>query len=142
MNKGLETLKEHFKNSKFPCEVEEYMPVVFSPPRDGRRLTEPITIVGRANPHLLPLMDGENRPEQGENGDINYVSRNADEDDEVVGGGRSDSPPERRRRHHCHSLYNITAKNGYDFPNGCLLSSEPYPHSTSAGLCVLHSQVS
>ncbi|KAJ1422700.1 Terminal EAR1-like, RNA recognition motif 3 [Sesbania bispinosa] len=43
---GLEALKEHFKNSKFPCEMEHYMPVVFSPPRDGRELTEPLPIVG------------------------------------------------------------------------------------------------
>ncbi|KAI3795943.1 hypothetical protein L1987_38604 [Smallanthus sonchifolius] len=43
---GLEALKEHFKNSKFPCEVEDYMPVVFTPPRDGRTVTEPIPIVG------------------------------------------------------------------------------------------------
>ncbi|KAI3698522.1 hypothetical protein L2E82_42135 [Cichorium intybus] len=45
---GLEALKEHFKNSRFPCEAEEYMPVVFDPPRDGRRLTEPLPIVGRS----------------------------------------------------------------------------------------------
>ncbi|KAK9050910.1 hypothetical protein SSX86_027535 [Deinandra increscens subsp. villosa] len=42
---GLKTLKEHFKNSRFPCEEEEYMPVVFTPPRDGRTVTEPIPIV-------------------------------------------------------------------------------------------------
>ncbi|KAJ9563923.1 LOW QUALITY PROTEIN: hypothetical protein OSB04_009083 [Centaurea solstitialis] len=46
---GLEALKEHFKNSKFPREAEEYMPVVFTPPRDGlRNLTEPIPIIGRS----------------------------------------------------------------------------------------------
>ncbi|KAI3501828.1 hypothetical protein L1887_29854 [Cichorium endivia] len=45
---GLEALKEHFKNSRFPCEAEEYMPVVFDPPRDGRRLTEPLPVVGRS----------------------------------------------------------------------------------------------
>ena len=32
---GLDALKEHFKNSKFPCDSDEYLPVVFSPPRDG-----------------------------------------------------------------------------------------------------------
>ncbi|CAN1312866.1 Protein terminal ear1 [Linum perenne] len=42
---GLEALKEHFKNSKFPSETEHYLPVVFSPPRDGRELTEPVAIV-------------------------------------------------------------------------------------------------
>ncbi|XP_074330632.1 protein terminal ear1 homolog [Apium graveolens] len=42
---GLEALKEHFKTSKFPCEAEEYMPVVFSPPRDGRTLSNPVPII-------------------------------------------------------------------------------------------------
>ncbi|XP_024995355.1 protein terminal ear1 homolog [Cynara cardunculus var. scolymus] len=45
---GVDALKEHFKNSRFPCEAEEYMPVVFEPPRDGRKLTEPTPIVGRS----------------------------------------------------------------------------------------------
>ncbi|XP_051122451.1 protein terminal ear1 [Andrographis paniculata] len=44
---GLEALREHFKNSKFPDDAEEYMPVVFNPPRDGRTLTEPVPIIGR-----------------------------------------------------------------------------------------------
>ncbi|VFQ89992.1 unnamed protein product [Cuscuta campestris] len=43
---GIEALKEHFKNSRFPSEAEEYMPVVFSPPRDGRTLTLPAPIFG------------------------------------------------------------------------------------------------
>ncbi|KZV14414.1 protein terminal ear1 [Dorcoceras hygrometricum] len=42
---GLEALREHFKNSKFPKDAEEYMPVVFMPPRDGRMLTEPVPII-------------------------------------------------------------------------------------------------
>ncbi|XP_074309977.1 protein terminal ear1 homolog [Silene latifolia] len=42
---GLEALKEHFKNSKFACENDEYMPVVFTPPRDGRHLPAPLPIV-------------------------------------------------------------------------------------------------
>ncbi|CAA7049753.1 unnamed protein product [Microthlaspi erraticum] len=41
---GLEDLKEHFKSSKFPCEAEVYLPVVFSPPRDGKQLTEAVSI--------------------------------------------------------------------------------------------------
>ncbi|KAL6840365.1 hypothetical protein ACP4OV_030175 [Aristida adscensionis] len=45
---GLEALKEHFKNSKFPCDSDEYLPVAFSPPRDGKNLTEPVPIVGRS----------------------------------------------------------------------------------------------
>ncbi|TVU36123.1 hypothetical protein EJB05_18039, partial [Eragrostis curvula] len=45
---GLEALKEHFKNSKFPCDSDEYLPVWFAPPRDGKQLTEPVPIVGRS----------------------------------------------------------------------------------------------
>ncbi|CAH8388663.1 unnamed protein product [Eruca vesicaria subsp. sativa] len=41
---GLEDLKEHFKSAKFPCEAELYLPVVFSPPRDGKQLTEPVSV--------------------------------------------------------------------------------------------------
>ena len=47
-SQGLEALKEHFKNSKFPCDSDEYLPVAFSPPRDGKLLTEPVPIVGRS----------------------------------------------------------------------------------------------
>ncbi|XP_076911131.1 protein terminal ear1 homolog [Bidens hawaiensis] len=42
---GLDALKEHFKISRYPFEAKEYMPVVFDPPRDGRRLTKPTSIV-------------------------------------------------------------------------------------------------
>ncbi|KAF8399824.1 hypothetical protein HHK36_015696 [Tetracentron sinense] len=45
---GLEALKEHFKNSKFACETDEYLPVVFNPPRDGKQVTEPQPVVGHA----------------------------------------------------------------------------------------------
>lgn len=61
--KGLEALKEHFKNSKFPCEMEHYynLPVVFSPPRDGREVvTEPLPIVG--NNKLLLLQENMVNP--------------------------------------------------------------------------------
>ncbi|XP_074563483.1 protein terminal ear1 homolog [Curcuma longa] len=42
---GVEALKEHFKNTKFACDNDEYMPVVFSPPRDGKQLTDPVPVV-------------------------------------------------------------------------------------------------
>lgn len=52
--KGLEALKEHFKNSKFPSEMDHYLPVVFSPPRDGKQLTEPQPIAGLCKPsHMI-----------------------------------------------------------------------------------------
>ncbi|KAI8526965.1 hypothetical protein RHMOL_Rhmol12G0039700 [Rhododendron molle] len=46
---GVEALKEHFKNTKFPGGADEYLPVVFSPPRDGRQSTDPNPIVGRSS---------------------------------------------------------------------------------------------
>ncbi|KAI5055504.1 hypothetical protein GOP47_0029025 [Adiantum capillus-veneris] len=33
---GREALEEHFKNSRFVCDMDEYLPVKFSPPRSGR----------------------------------------------------------------------------------------------------------
>ncbi|KAG0477631.1 hypothetical protein HPP92_012350 [Vanilla planifolia] len=51
---GLEALKEHFKNSKFACDTDEYMPVVFVPPRDGKQLTVPVPVGGRGGAGLLP----------------------------------------------------------------------------------------
>lgn len=46
-------MKEHFKNSKFACDTDEYMPVVFSPPRDGKMLSAPTPIGSRGGAALL-----------------------------------------------------------------------------------------
>lgn len=48
-HQGLDALREHFRNSKFPSDTEEYMPVVFSPPRDGLALASPVPIVSWAS---------------------------------------------------------------------------------------------
>lgn len=65
----MDALREHFKNSKFPGDAEEYMPVVFLPPRDGRTLTDPVPIIGP----LSPPSSVENQsepPSDGVNGHI------------------------------------------------------------------------
>uniref|UniRef100_M1C5J0 Protein terminal ear1 homolog n=1 Tax=Solanum tuberosum TaxID=4113 RepID=M1C5J0_SOLTU len=42
---GKDQLVKHFLQSKFICDTDEYLPVVFSPPRNGSsRLTAPVTI--------------------------------------------------------------------------------------------------
>ncbi|KAL2343124.1 hypothetical protein Fmac_004409 [Flemingia macrophylla] len=51
---GLEALKEHFKNSKFPYEMEQYLPVVFLPPRDGKQMTEPFPMVAQKLQTTIP----------------------------------------------------------------------------------------
>ncbi|KAK2972183.1 hypothetical protein RJ640_030728 [Escallonia rubra] len=80
---GVEALKEHFKNSKFPCEAEEYMPVVFSPPRDGWQLTDPVAIVGRS----ITLLPTAVSSQEGDDG--SEVDENDDDDDvmEAINGG-------------------------------------------------------
>ncbi|KAJ8542349.1 hypothetical protein K7X08_017215 [Anisodus acutangulus] len=60
---GKEQLVKHFSGSIFLCDTDEYLPVVFSPPRNGlSRLTKPMTI-GKlvANPAVSssPLPDDE-----------------------------------------------------------------------------------
>ncbi|RDX59121.1 Protein terminal ear1, partial [Mucuna pruriens] len=53
---GLESLKEHFKKSKFPSEMEQNLPVMFSPARDGRQLTEALELVGQKyETMILPI---------------------------------------------------------------------------------------
>lgn len=87
---GLEALKEHFKNSKFPCEMEHYLPVVFSPPRDGKQLTEPIPVAGNmlqigAAPSVADEME-EGQDHRVGSGGCDVMSRNSggigDDDDD------------------------------------------------------------
>ncbi|KAF3337380.1 terminal ear1 [Carex littledalei] len=81
---GLEALKEHFKNSKFACDNDEYMPVVFSPPRDGKQsLTEPVAIGGR---ELSPGSQPSEQRLQSEGGDASSTSgsTHAPSDHEVM----------------------------------------------------------
>ncbi|KAK7306181.1 hypothetical protein VNO77_44107 [Canavalia gladiata] len=83
---GLEALKEHFKNSKFPCEMEHYLPVVFSPPRDGRELTEPLPIVGNKQSGGISITIGVPNCDEMENGG----SCSDDDDDDSKSGGVGD----------------------------------------------------
>ncbi|KAM3353456.1 hypothetical protein ACQJBY_024555 [Aegilops geniculata] len=100
---GLEALKDHFKNSKFPCESDEYLPVIFSPPRDGRQLTEPELLVPRSpmpspssprkgqaagvDPLALELMAP---PSSSGDGASSTMSTHADEDVHGASGSNDD----------------------------------------------------
>ncbi|EOA25625.1 hypothetical protein CARUB_v10018978mg [Capsella rubella] len=92
----LEDLKEHFKSSKFPCEAEVYLPVVFWPPRDGKQLTEPVSIningCIKLNQSRLEQMDGQDHSESGSCCDSDH-DHNSHEDgfsgSSIDGGGRS-----------------------------------------------------
>ncbi|KDP41733.1 hypothetical protein JCGZ_26751 [Jatropha curcas] len=44
---GKKELVRHFESSVFECERDDYLPVCFSPPRDGSKVTVKETIVGR-----------------------------------------------------------------------------------------------
>lgn len=121
---GVEALKEHFKNSKFPGEADEYLPVIFSPPRDGSQLTEPTPVVNLLqSPSAVSCSsnsssketndDNDVQPEQEEevNGGINNNGCHSNDgfgggDNDVDGGG-SDS---------CSSTT----------PNGCDNGHDPY----------------
>ncbi|XP_042499846.1 protein terminal ear1-like [Macadamia integrifolia] len=46
---GLEELKGRFQNSEFRCDMDEFLPAVFSPPRDGNQVTQPLTIGCKTN---------------------------------------------------------------------------------------------
>ncbi|KZV29658.1 protein terminal ear1 [Dorcoceras hygrometricum] len=95
---GLEALREHFKNSKFPKDAEEYMPVVFMPPRDGRMLTEPVPIIEHtagdpatpvppSTPSVSVGSSRDNESEVPATGSNDYGSS----DEDVDGGFRNNS---------------------------------------------------
>ncbi|KAI3995906.1 hypothetical protein MKX01_017103 [Papaver californicum] len=91
---GLEALEEHFKNSKFACETEEYLPVVFSPPRDGKdQLTDPMAVGG------LPIAksernddddDDETEGNQGNDGKSSSGGDEGNDDDDEYAGEEDD----------------------------------------------------
>ncbi|XP_058102062.1 protein terminal ear1 homolog [Magnolia sinica] len=95
---GLEALKEHFKNSKFACDTDEYLPVVFYPPRDGKQLTEPIAIGGHAT-KVKKTASGPGRrkkvDEQMDGGDSSTTTTSnqvevGEDDDDADDGDESD----------------------------------------------------
>lgn len=90
--KGLESLKEHFKNSKFPCEMDHYLPVVFSPPRDGRLLTEPLPIGGQRQPFSIGFstttLSSGNAEMDGED-DVAIATTLVDQQEEGMNGSSS-----------------------------------------------------
>eukprot|EP01018_Ginkgo_biloba_P034808 Gb_21853 [translate_table: standard] len=55
---GRSALEDHFRNSKFACDTDEYMPLVFSPPRNGHNLSTPIVVGG----HLSSQQQQSNGP--------------------------------------------------------------------------------
>ncbi|KAK8495912.1 hypothetical protein V6N12_009275 [Hibiscus sabdariffa] len=60
----VQALKEHFRSSKFPCEADHYLPVIFAPPRDGKQLTEPVPIVGEKQPQQLINSSTSTKPDE------------------------------------------------------------------------------
>ncbi|PIA30344.1 hypothetical protein AQUCO_05600049v1 [Aquilegia coerulea] len=123
---GLEALKDHFKNSKFACETDDYLPVLFSPPRDGKQLSEPMPVGGYTNDtinkNLQPLDDlldnsNESKDEQEEwvHGDLDHGGDDEDgHSDEAIFTCESSSS----------SKSTITSVEATSPQNVCLLSSE------------------
>ncbi|KAI3906216.1 hypothetical protein MKW92_029738 [Papaver armeniacum] len=90
---GLAELTEHFNNSKFACDKDDYLPVIFSPPRDGKQLTDPIA-VGNAQANCassdnVPLNHRLQTSPSGKSVMVNNLKGRDDkleEDDQISGG--------------------------------------------------------
>ena len=41
---GRIALEEHFKNSRFACDTDDYLPLIFRPPRNGKNSSIPATV--------------------------------------------------------------------------------------------------
>lgn len=61
---GRVALEDHFRNSKFACDTDEYLPLVFSPPRNGEQLSTPVVMGGHIASHKTSNNNTSN-PEEG-----------------------------------------------------------------------------
>eukprot|EP00253_Pinus_taeda_P032897 PITA_32897 len=43
---GRRSLKDHFRNSRFACDINKFLPLAFDPPRNGNNLTDKIEMRG------------------------------------------------------------------------------------------------
>ncbi|KAK8636727.1 hypothetical protein V6N13_124465 [Hibiscus sabdariffa] len=84
---GLQALKEHFRNSKFPCEAYHYLPVVFAPPRDGKQLTEPVRIVGEKQPQQLINSSTSPKPDEDDDEHSGSVDENPHNNNDLLDNG-------------------------------------------------------
>ncbi|KAL4348805.1 hypothetical protein GQ457_17G013820 [Hibiscus cannabinus] len=76
---GLQALKEHFRSSKFPCEADHYLPVIFAPPRDGKQLTEPVPIVDEKQPQQLINSSTSTKPDEDDEEHSDSVDDNSND---------------------------------------------------------------
>ncbi|KAI3863443.1 hypothetical protein MKX03_005908 [Papaver bracteatum] len=90
---GLAELTEHFNNSKFACDKDDYLPVIFSPPRDGKQLTDPIAVgnsqANSASSDSVPLNHRLQTSPSGKSVMVNNLKGRDDkleEDDQISGG--------------------------------------------------------
>ncbi|XP_077252667.1 protein terminal ear1-like [Tasmannia lanceolata] len=83
---GLDELKEQFKNAKFEYEMDECLPMVFSPPRDGKQLTEPVLIRGHTD-NIKKISSSKGK--QIDTGDsLPLILINGEDDDDADGVGK------------------------------------------------------
>ena len=120
--KGLEALKEHFKNSKFPCEMDHYLPVVFSPPREGKQLTEPFPIVGHNKHPISTGLHGSKASDDDDDDDEmdgqDTLEEEEEEEEEDGGGGGGGSDDFDVDQHDVLLDYSNSCSSSNSYPNG------------------------
>ena len=118
--KGLEALKEHFKNSKFPCEMDHYLPVVFSPPREGKQLTEPFPIVGHNKHPISTGLHGSKASDDDDemDGQDTLEEEEEEEEEEDGGGGGGGSDDFDVDQHDVLLDYSNSCSSSNSYPNG------------------------
>ena len=118
--KGLEALKEHFKNSKFPCEMDHYLPVVFSPPREGKQLTEPFPIVGHNKHPISTGLHGSKASDDDDDDEMDGQDtlEEEEEEEEDGGGGGGGSDDFDVDQHDVLLDYSNSCSSSNSYPNG------------------------
>ncbi|OAE18552.1 hypothetical protein AXG93_1923s1080 [Marchantia polymorpha subsp. ruderalis] len=67
---GRLALEEHFRNSRFACDTDEYLPLVFSPPRTGIVCPPPIVAAGHLAGRALTCSPRSENCRPSRNGDL------------------------------------------------------------------------
>ena len=126
--KGLEALKEHFKNSKFPCEMDHYLPVVFSPPREGKQLTEPFPIVGHNKHPISTGLHGSKASDDDDemDGQDTLEEEEEEEEEEDGGGGGGGSDDFDVDQHDVLLDYSNSCSSSNSYPNGGVNGDEDH----------------
>lgn len=75
---GRIALEEHFKNSRFACDTDDYLPLIFRPPRNGKNSSIPATVAAVHQSSRVLTNNNNNNSNNSSQEDHSRVPRNGE----------------------------------------------------------------